>query len=228
MTTTYILESGDPYIRKRTEKGWTLDFVFNRDGIEWSGGTTFYYWGISGETIDSNYADNNLSFSFTDDGRVLWESIHYKTLDGTTPLYYTTTGQTSILCSGGTSNDFNLTIIFERYKDLEECDLLNEGGLNDLITGKTTTITQLEWLSGDTPTYTTIEVLSEKWYKKRDSRLGALKIYLNGQKLYTLENWEEIIPSQRESENNLVQVFGGGTIESGDIHEGETQFNLYK
>ncbi len=71
MATTYILESGDPYIRKRTEKGWTLDFVFNRDGIDWSGGTTFYYWGISGETEQENYADNNLSFSFTDDGRVL-------------------------------------------------------------------------------------------------------------------------------------------------------------
>lgn len=226
MATTYILESGDPYIRKRTEKGWTLDFVFNRDNIDWSGGTTFYYWGISGETIESNYADNNLSFSFTDDGRIMWESIHYKTLDGTTPLYYTTSGQTSVLCADGVSNDFNLTIVFERYKELDGCDILNEGGTNDLITGKTMTVGQLDWLTGATEVYTFVEVLSEKWYNNRNSRLGTLKMYLNGQKVYTLENWEEIIPSQRESENDLVQIFGGGTIESGGIHEGETQFNL--
>ncbi len=227
MATTYILESGDPYIRKRTEKGWTLDFVFNRDGIDWSGGTTFYYWGISGETEQTNYADNNLSFSFTDDGRVLWESIHYKKLScDTNPIYYTATGQTSVMCSGGTSNDFNLTIVFERYKDLEGCDLCNFGGTNDLITGKTITIDQLDWLTGATEVYTIVEQLSEKWYNNRNSRLGVLKIYLNGQKLYTLENWEEIIPSQRESENDLVQIFGGGTVESGDIHEGETQFDL--
>ena len=37
----------------------TLDFVFNRDGFDWSGGTTFYYWGISGETEQKNYVDNN-------------------------------------------------------------------------------------------------------------------------------------------------------------------------
>ena len=227
MATTYILESGDPYIRKRTEKGWTLDFVFNRDGIDWSGGTTFYYWGISGETEQENYADNNLSFSFTDDGRVLWESIHYKKLScDDNPIYYTATGQTSVMCSGGTSNDFNLTIVFERYKNLEGCDLCNFGGTNDLITGKTMTVGQLDWLTGATEVYTIVEQLSEKWYENRDSRLGVLKIYLNGQKLYTLENWEEIIPSQRESENDLVQIFGGGTVESGDIHEGETQFDL--
>ena len=225
MATTYILESGDPYIRKRTEKGWTLDFVFNRDNIDWSGGTTFYYWGIENELLSSNYGDNNLSFSFTDDGRIMWEAVRYKpTQNGS--QYYLTSGQTSVLCTDGVSNDFNLTIVFNRNTELTGCDILNEGGLNDLITGKTTTTTQLEWLSGDTPTYTTTEVLSEKWYNNRTSRLGTLKIYLNGQKVYTLENWEEIIPSQRESENDLVQIFGGGTTNSGGVHEGETQFNL--
>ena len=227
MATTYIIESGDPYIRRRTEKGWTLDFVFNRDSIDWSGGTTFYYWGISGETEQTNYADNNLSFSFTDDGRIKWESIHYKKLScDSDPIYYTASGQTAVMCSDGTSNDFNLTITFERNSNLENCDLCNYGGSNDLITGKTMTVDQLDWLTGATEVYTIVEVLNEKWYENRDYRLGTLKIYLNGQKLYTLDNWEEIIPSQRESENDLVQIFGGGTVESGGIHEGETQFDL--
>lgn len=296
MATTYILESGEPYIRKRTEKGWTLDFVFNKDGFDWSGGTTFYYWGISGETLAKNYADNNLSFSFTDDGRVMWEAIHYKLDNNNSPIYYTATGQTSVLCAGGTSNDFNLSIVFERYRELDGCDLPNYGGINDLITDKITTINQLDWLTGATEFYTVVESLNQKWYENRSARLGVLKIYLNGQKVYTLENFEEIIPSTRQIEtvsfnadgsqsifdvgedigtlvsvlvdnklkkqdvdfthdentssiefiesiiplsgstitiiyfksdlNPLVQVFGGGTLESGEIHEGETQFDL--
>jgi hypothetical protein len=227
MATTYILESGDPYIRRRTEKGWTLDFVFNKDGFDWSGGTTFYYWGISGETEVTNYADNNLSFSFTDDGRVMWESVHYKKYScDSDPIYYVASGQTAVLCSGGTSNDFNLTIVFERNRDLTGCDICNFGGTNDLITGKTMTVGQLDWLTGATEVYTIVESLSEKWYENRDYRLGTLKIYLNGQKVYTLKDWEEIIPSRRDSENDLIQKFGEGTVESGDIHEGETQFDL--
>jgi hypothetical protein len=296
MATTYILESGEPYIRKRTEKGWTLDFVFNRDGIDWSGGTTFYYWGISGETEQKNYVDNNLSFSFTDDGRVLWEAIHYKLDNNNTPIYYTATGQTSVLCLGGTSNDFNLSIVFERYRELDGCDLPNYGGINDLITDKITTIDQLDWLTGATENSTLVEGLNQKWYENRSARLGVLKIYLNGQKVYTLENFEEVIPTTRQIEtvsfnadgsqsifdvgedigilvsvlvdnkikkqaiefthdentssiefiesiipvsgstitiiyfktylNPLVQVFGGGTLESGEIHEGETEFDL--
>ena len=61
MATIYLLESGNPYIRRRTEKGWTLDFVFNKDGNNWDNGSTFYYWGISGETQENLYADNNIN-----------------------------------------------------------------------------------------------------------------------------------------------------------------------
>jgi hypothetical protein len=60
----YTGHTCDFTIRRRTEKGWALDFVFNKENIPWSGGTTFYYWGISGETEQKYYADNNLSFSF--------------------------------------------------------------------------------------------------------------------------------------------------------------------
>ena len=113
-TTIYQIESGDPFIRRRTEKGWTADFVFNRDNINWSTGSTFYYWGISGETNENYFADNNLSFSFTEDGRIMWESYRYIYDDCSGERYVTTSGQTAVLCESGTSSDFNITITFDR------------------------------------------------------------------------------------------------------------------
>ena len=215
-------------IRRRTEKGWTLNFVFSRDNVEWSGGSTFYYWGISGETDPANYLDNNLSFSFTDDGRIKWEAIHYSGYcgeSGYTGTSYTVSGQTPILCTGGTAEDFVITITFDRYKYYDDCDLVNAGGVNDLITGYTVT-NILDVLTGATEDFALVEQLNKSWIEERNSRLGILKIYLNGRPVYKLSDWEEIIPSLRESENQIVQIFGGGTIESGGIHEGVSEFNL--
>jgi hypothetical protein len=231
MSNIYLLENGTPYIKKRTENGWTLDFVFNREYQDWNGGLTFYYWGISGETIDYNYADNNLSFQFTPDGRICWKAIHFypkNILLDTTNIYQLYSGQTNVLCSGGTSNDFNITIVFKRYKSLYECDLDNKGGLNDLVTGLTVSndLDFQNWLSGDTLTYTAVETLNKKWYKERNDRLGTLKIYLNGNPIYKLENFEEIIPSQRASTNPLVQAWGQGTDGIQEVHSGSTLFNM--
>jgi hypothetical protein len=64
-------------VRRRTEAGWTLDFIFNRQGLNWSDGSVFYYLGVRGEDNLANYADNNLSFQFTPDGRIMWAAIHY-------------------------------------------------------------------------------------------------------------------------------------------------------
>jgi hypothetical protein len=228
-TTIYQLENGTPYIRKRTENGWTVDFVFNRNGLDWSGATdnVFYYWGISGETEPSYYADNNLSFSFTDNGEIIWKSIHYtpvSTVSGYTNTYSTASGMTSTLCTGGTSSDFNITITFKRYKNLSECGLQNEGGLNDLISTVQDATNYKDWITGATEQLTAIETLSKKWYNEKDSRLGTLKIYLNGNPIYKLENFEEIIPSQRASENPLVQIWGAGTDGIENIHYGTCQF----
>lgn len=216
-------------IRRRTEKGWTLDFVFNREDIEWSGGTTFYYWGILNETDPNNYLDNNLSFSFTDDGRIKWEAYHYSgycdSTSGYTETNYIASGQTGVLCNGGTSEDFNVTITFNRYNKYENCQLYNEGGKNDYITGYTVTNT-LDVLTGATEDYTLIERLNSTWSNERAKRLGTLKIYLNGHRIYNLENWEEIIPSERLSGGTIAQVWGGGTTGISDLHTGTTQFNL--
>lgn len=234
MANIYRIEYDTPWIKKRTEQGWTADFVFNRQGLGWNQGSVFYYWGISGETISSNYADNNLSFQFTKDGRICWKSLRYypdSEITGYTENYELTSGQTPTLCIDGTSEDFNVTITFKRYKTLKDCDLDNLGGLNDLVLSLTPDISSgslnyTNWVTGDTLNYFAIEKLNKKWFNERPSRLGTLKIYLNGNPIYKLENFEEIIPSQRESENILIQSWGGGTTGIEGIHTGTTEFNL--
>ena len=156
----------------------------------------------------------------------MWEAIHYKYDSCESPIYYTASGYTEVMCSGGTSTDFNLTITFERNRELADCDLCNFGGINDLITGKIIALDNQDFLTGGTISATTVQQLSQKWYNNRNFRLGKLKIYLNGQKLYELKNWEEIIPSERESENELIQVIGGGTTGIMNLHTGETSFDI--
>lgn len=227
----YIINNCDFTVRRRTEQGWTLNFVFNRKNLPWISGQTFYYLGIIDETAEENYLDNNLSFSFTSDGRIKWESVRYSgycdSLSGYTDTSYISSGQTIVLCSGGTSDDFNITITFKRYKTLTNCDLYNLGGQNDLITGWTVT-NPLGVITGDSENYTIIETLGQKWFDEKNERLGTLKIYLNGKPIYKIENWEETIPSQRNSENSLLQIWGGGTTGSGNIHNGNTEFNVKK
>lgn len=218
-------------VRRRTERGWTLDFVFNRNDIPWSGGSTFYYWGIKDETEPSNYLDNNLSFSFTNDGRIQWKSYRYsgfcESVSGYTLVNYISSGQTNVLCTGGTSEDFNITITFNRNSEYDGCDLLNSGGSNDLITGWTVT-NPYDVITGATEDYTITEVINKKWDDERNKRLGTLKIYLNGKPIYKLNNWEEIIPSLRNSTNPIVQIFGGGTTGIEDLHTGTTEFDLLR
>jgi hypothetical protein len=225
----YVFDNCDFNVRRRTEKGWTLNFVFNKGNNPWVNGGTFYYLGLKDEFNDKNYLDNNLSFSFTTDGRIKWESIHYSgycsTNSGYTGTSYTLSGETPILCENGTLTDFNITITFDRNKRLTDCNLVNDGGQNDLITGWTVT-NVLGVMTGDTENFDLIETLNKKWISERNERLGVLKIYLNGRPIYKMENWEEIIPSQRESINELVQIWGGGTSGSGGIHNESMGFNL--
>jgi hypothetical protein len=234
-------------VRRRTEKGWTLDLVF--DSLVT--GTTFYYLGIKDDLDNGNYADNNLTFSFTNDNKIKWESYHYSGLcnpnSGYTESYYTSTGKTPQLCPIGIYNDFNITITFDRYKYYYDCEIENEGGFNDLIlgphpisytdelwapttgdtgsffsgsfighstqitTGYTMITGSLNWITGDTK-YSYVEELNKKWAGEKQKRLGTLRIYHNGKRIYKLENFEEIIPSLRSSENKIVQIFGSNGL----------------
>ena len=129
----------DPTLKRRTENGWTLDFVFNQESHSWSAGGVFYYLGVRGEDNISNYADNNLSFQFTSDGRIKWVTTHYSgvcdTVTGYGETYYNLSGQTQPLCITDNTKDFNLTIVFDRNKHYTGCDVENDGGWNDLIIG---------------------------------------------------------------------------------------------
>ena len=238
VNTPYTGGTCDFTVRRRTEKGWTLDFIFN--GIV--SGSTFYYLGIKDDFIDGNYADNNLSFSFTSDNRIKWKTYKYSGLcssdSGYTETYQTITGSTNVMCVNDFVNDFNVTIVFDRYSYYNDCEIENEGGWNDLIlgphavpfavdptTGNTAvSSTQItsgytitndihDWVTGATITTQYIEELNKKWNNERQKRLGTLKIYLNGKPLYKVENFEEIIPSLRRSTNPIVQIFGNDSTD---------------
>jgi len=217
---------------RRPEKGWTIDMVFNRQGLTWSSGGVFYYFGTRGDSPVSDYADNNLSFSFSTDGRIVWKSVHYSGNCGNSGYesgYYTLTGSTPQLCLSGTSQDFNITITFDRYRHLSDCNVENDGGWNDLIPGvKTipyTPPTGSSITSTQTTIYTESEELRKKWALERHRRLGVLKIYLNGRPIYKYENFEEIVPSERGVQP-FIQSWGGGSLYGGGVHTGVCCFNI--
>ena len=215
-------------IQRRTEKGWTIDVMFNRNGLDWTDNSIFYYWGIKNETNPLNYIDNNLSFGFSSNGTIQWKSFRYSGYcelpSGYTTSYYISSGETLPLCSNGTSNDFNITITFERNLYLTDCELLNNGGQNDLITGWTVTNALAVIETGATENIVIFDDLNKKWVKERDERLGTLKIYHNGNVIYKLKNWEEVIPSLRRSSNPMVQIWGSGTTGCEDLHLGHCDF----
>jgi hypothetical protein len=227
---TGLTQNCDYLIRRRTEKGWTLDFVFSGAPVE----SRFYYLGIKNDILTHNYVDNNLSFSFTSDNRIKWEAYKYSgncsADSGYTESYYLSTGQTRQIPLYIISGNYNITVTFERYVYFDrECEIENYGGYNDLIlgphavsytpslsavtanqiaTGYTITNSYDIIMSGATPQYEFIEELNKKWAGEQHRRLGRLKIYLNGKPIYKIENWEEVIPSLRKSVTQMVQIVG--------------------
>jgi hypothetical protein len=120
---------------------------------------------------------------------------------------------------------FQVDVVWRRYTNYDFCDLKYFGGLADITETK-----YLESLANNTvaliaPPYTkgedgeTIEIiqLNDKWLLDKKDRLGRLKIYVNGKPIYTLENFEEVIPRalNTDKERQLAVPFniswGGGT-----------------
>lgn len=219
-------------INRRTEKGWTIDIIFNRESLSWSSGGKFYFFGTRGPNSYASSADSILSFGFTSDRRISWTATRYSgychTESGYTESYYVDSDVTPQLCTTGETKDFNVTIVFDRYKRYENCDLENNGGWNDLLGWEIeeyedTEVTAVT--STQIATYqTTNERLNKKWSDERQRRLGTLKIYLNGRPIYKKENWEEVVPSSRGSQP-FVQSWGGDVNLNGD-HTGVCCFNM--
>jgi len=140
------------------------------------------------------------------------------------PIY----GTCNYDCEGNTDERWvYISAVFERYRYLEDCDLLNKGGINDIrketyqssIDGMSyKLISPPETHSGGTKEQK-IHIINfnKKWYDEIKYRLGDLKIYVNGYLFMVIQNFEEIIPRELNTEKEKqVGVpynisFGGGT-----------------
>lgn len=118
-------------------------------------------------------------------------------------------------------------LVFERYSYLEGCDLENLGGLNDIR--KETTQSSIDGQSyklisppethpGSTPETKIYKIqFNQKWFDQIKYRLGTLKLYVNGYLMLVIEDFEEIIPRElnTEKEKQVGVPFniswGGGT-----------------
>lgn len=132
------------------------------------------------------------------------------------------------VCSAITTDRWvMISAVFERYTTIEDCDLLNLGGLNTIRN-----VTYQSILDGSAynlimPPETHIGSLKEdkvyrisfdrEWFDEAWYRLGKLKIYVNGYYFMVIENFEEIIPRElnTEKEKQVGVPFniswGGGT-----------------
>jgi len=122
---------------------------------------------------------------------------------------------------------FQLDAVWERYTWLDTCDLWYRGGLGDITEKKlleslsnntASLITPLYTHSGATaPEEVELVELNEKWLIDKDYRKGRLKIYINGKRFFTIEDFEEIIPRglNADKEKQVGVPFniswGGGT-----------------
>ena len=120
-----------------------------------------------------------------------------------------------------------VSAVFERYTTIEDCDLLNLGGLGDIrqvtyqsiLNGTSyNLIMPPETHSGGTKENKVYRVVfDKKWFDDAWYRMGRLKIYINGYLFMVIENFEEIIPRElnTEKEKQLGVPFniswGGGT-----------------
>ncbi len=120
-----------------------------------------------------------------------------------------------------------ISAVFERYKTIENCDLQNLGGLNDLRVVTTQSsidnqsyklISPPETREGSKPERKIHKIrFDRKWFDELDYRLGTLKLYVNGYLFLVIEDFEEIIPRELNTEKEKqVGVpfnlsFGGGT-----------------
>jgi hypothetical protein len=130
-------------------------------------------------------------------------------------------------CNSQTERWVLVSAVFERYTNLEDCQLLNLGGLGDIrkVTYQSSLDNQSYKLIsppqthlGDTKEPKVYQInLNKKWTDQLDYRLGLLKIYVNGYLFFIIEDFEEIIPRElnTEKEKQIGVPFniswGGGT-----------------
>lgn len=121
-----------------------------------------------------------------------------------------------------------IDIVFSRYQTLEDCDLINMGGLGGMreliytastVNNSVSLITPPSTHTGNTkPNRVEVITLQRKWLEQRKYRLGDLIFYVNGKRFMKIENFEEIIPRELDDvKEKQVGVpfnisWGGGTL----------------
>ena len=208
---------------------------------------------------------NAIGFRITEEMRIGYRTIRYikecvdtgEVLTGGTCATATTMQQESIcgyiieesysepICPyamlSGTCADIwlQVDVVFERDLYIDECDLYNDGGVNDLIKVRHDKFYRYgqhfedgdswgslcdcddkqypEFIDEAYFNYECKEPQVQKWFSERDFRMGTLKFYVNGRIVHTVNNYEEIIPRQLNT-NKETQVgvaynmsWGGGS-----------------
>lgn len=132
--------------------------------------------------------------------------------------------------SGETTEDrwVMISTVFQRYVELKDCDLVNYGGLGDVrkrlypseMNGTAYNLIMPPQTHPDAlnkEKQEEIIELNKKWLREKNKRLGDLIIYVNGYQFMVIEDFEEIIPRElnTEKEKQIGVPFnisiGGGT-----------------
>lgn len=142
---------------------------------------------------------------------------------------YDDCGYDSLICYTANTEErwVMISAVFERYETLEECDLLNWGGLGDIrellypssINGSSPNLIMppQTHIGSKKEKLTNITELNRKWLREKDKRKGLLKLYVNGYLFMIITDFEEIIPRElnTQKEKQLGVPFniswGGGT-----------------
>jgi hypothetical protein len=121
---------------------------------------------------------------------------------------------------------FLLDVVYERYSYMDECDLFYRGGLGTITKEELLESLANNAISLIAPPYTNGQAipgeiqlvqLTDEWLDEIDYRKGRLKIYVNGKLIFTIENFEEVIPRplSTDKEKQVGVPFniswGGGT-----------------
>ena len=165
-----------------------------------------------------------------------------------------------ITYSGNCSQTWiQVDVVFDRNLYLEDCEIYNNGGINDLVKIRLdkferygSHVSSTGGPFGCHPTPPTPDkkpckdeyprfiedayfdfncngAQVQSWFNEREYRLGTLTFYVNGRRVHKVENYEEIIPRQLNT-NKQTQVgvaynmsWGGGTF---GLRESLLQQNL--
>ena len=208
---------------------------------------------------------NGIGFRITDDMRIGYRTIRY-TGECVTTGETCNTGKTfdcdysieesysepicKFITQSGNCKEtwIQVDIVFDRNLYLEDCEIYNNGGVNDLVKIRTDKFERYGshkasngGAFGCHPVAPTPETKPckdeyprfiedayfdfnchgaqvQSWFEEKEYRLGTLSFYVNGRRVHKVENYEEIIPRQLNT-NKQTQVgvaynmsWGGGTF----------------